>query len=415
MHIIIQKIRTGMYKDFILSLLASAVTTAASQLITYPLLARLCTQEEYGLILTIMGIGNVIILAFGNSLNNVRLVMNAEYEEKQVEGDFLPMLSVLTLTGTVIYCIYLCNFGKNHPITVLMLTGFALVGILQSYGSVAFRIKINYFKNLMLCIWIAVGNVLGITIFYLTKQFAFWAMTFLFGQAVGLIYIYTRSDLFREKKRKTVLFWKTAKKECVLLFTTLCANLLVYLDRLLLYPLLGAEAVSIYTVSSFFGKSLAILMTPISSVLLSYYAQRDFEMTRSRFWKTNSLTLLVSAAFMGLSVILSEWVTGFLYPTIIEQAKPFLFMANLAAVVNVIGNMVSPAVLKYASTSWMAVNQIVYMILYLGLGILLSRNDGLRGFSYAALIAGVVRVLIFYIVGHFALRDSTEKKEVGLS
>lgn len=403
LQLFICKMKSGIYRDFILSLFASAVTTIAAQIVTYPVLAKLCSSEEYGRILTIMGVGNVITLAFGNSLNNARLVLNTEYEEKQEEGDFMPLLWVLTTCGAVAYIIYLCIFGEASFVIITSLACFAAFGIMQNYGSVAFRIKINYVRNLVLAIVIAIGNIVGLGIFYFTRDFTWWAITFALGQVFGVVYIFCSSKIYRERCRITSLFKKTFKKESVLIFTTACANILVYLDRLLLYPLLGGDAVSTYTVASFFGKSLAILMNPISGVLLSYYSQKNYGMDRKRFWKGNVLTLTVSGLFMLFSLIASVPVTGILYPSLVERAKPYLFIANLAAVTNVVGNMAQPAVLKYAKTHWLAINQITYMAVYLGLGLVFSKTAGLMGFSYAALIAAIVRVLIFYSVGHISL------------
>ena len=69
--------------DFILSLAASLFSTGVLQVLLYPFLARYLTAEEYGIALTIMGVGNTISGAFGGSLNNVRLLQNADYENNQ--------------------------------------------------------------------------------------------------------------------------------------------------------------------------------------------------------------------------------------------------------------------------------------------------------------------------------------------
>ena len=404
---IIRTITSGIYKDFLLSLIASAVTTVVAQIITYPLLAKKYGAYDYGRILTIMGVGNVIILTFGNSLNNVRLVTNSIYSERNLHGDFMPLLSILSFVGTLSFGVFLFYFGGLSLVTVLILCAFSLCGIIQSYGSVTFRIKIDYLKNLWLCCWIAVGNVIGLGFLLFSNDTHIWALTFFLGYLAGIVYLLFNSDVFTEPFRTTPLFSNTLGKELILVYTTLSANLLVYLDRLLLYPLLGGEAVSIYTVASFFGKSLAVLMNPICSVLLSYYSHQGFKMNRLVFWKINGITLSISAFFMFFCFFASEKITGLLYPSVIGQAKPYLLIANLAAVINVVGNMVSPAVLKFAAISWQAINQMVYMGIYLGAGIMMSRSSGLMGFSFAALIAAVARLVLFYIVGHFSLKKQT--------
>ena len=128
---------------------------------------------------------------------------------------------------------------------------------------------------------------------------------------------------------------ETFQKTCVLFVTTFIANLIQYLDRLLLLPILGGEAVSVYTVASFFGKSLGVLVTPLASVLLSYYAQKDFGMTTRRYWKINLSMIAFSTAFFLFCVAVGPFGTGIFYPTLIDAARPYILLANLAAVINV--------------------------------------------------------------------------------
>ena len=62
-------------KDFSLNILASFVITAVTQIIVYPWLARGYEAALYGVILTIMGVGNTIVSTVGGSVSNTRLLM----------------------------------------------------------------------------------------------------------------------------------------------------------------------------------------------------------------------------------------------------------------------------------------------------------------------------------------------------
>ena len=87
--------------DFGINIIASGILTIMLQIVIYPLLASRYSDLEYGTILTIMGIMNIIIVTLGNSLNNVRLIQNKEYLDKNVTGDFnllviFALISALT-------------------------------------------------------------------------------------------------------------------------------------------------------------------------------------------------------------------------------------------------------------------------------------------------------------------------------
>ena len=79
-------------KDFFYNILASVILTGVMQVVVYPFLALKFNNQEYGTLLTIMGIANTVIVAFGNTLNNVRLIVNNDYEREHLEGDFNGLL-----------------------------------------------------------------------------------------------------------------------------------------------------------------------------------------------------------------------------------------------------------------------------------------------------------------------------------
>lgn len=394
----------GFARDFLLNLCASLLTTGVAQLLIYPLLARLYTDDEYGMILTVMGVANTIVATVGNSLNNVRLMVRADYENQDLRGDFLPLLTVLSTFGFMVMGGYLVLMYGLKTVTVLLLLCFAVLGSFRMYGVVTYRLRLEYRKNLICSLVMAVGNCAGLAFVYVTGLNDLWPLAFAMGEAAGVGLLYLKSDIFKEPFGKTVLFPVTLKKETVLLLTTLTASLLTYLDRLLLLPLLGGSAVSDYTVASFFGKSLGIVMTPMAGVLLSYYAQRGFRMTVKRFWVTNGTILLLAGAFFLVCTVFSDWGTGLIYPTLISQARPYLLIANAAAILIAVGNMTQPSVLKFAPTYWQLIVEGVYCAVYLGGGVMTARTYGLWGFSYAVLLAAAVRLLMLYAVGHFSLK-----------
>ena len=97
-----------------------------------------------------------------------------------------------------------------------------------------------------------------------------------------------------------------------------------------MYPLLGDEAVSTFSVATYFGKALSIVAMPIASVMLGYYAQRNYEMTLRRFWFINLVCGVLLAIFTVVQLLLGELVTGWLFPKQITSAAPYIFIGNLA-------------------------------------------------------------------------------------
>lgn len=391
-------------KDFGLNLLSSLVSTGTAQLILYPVLSHMMSASRYGELLTIMGVANTIAIACGGSLNNTRLLLQEKYDAGQSKGDFSLILLSLAVISTVFSAIVFLSIYHLSYISTLLITTFSVLCLARTYLSVEYRIILNFSAIFYSSIWVAIGNVLGLGILLFIKNNTLWILPFLFGEIVGGVYVIRTTGLLREKIAKTKLFWAALNKELVLLVVSISANVLIYLDRLLLLPLLGGAAVSSYSVSSIFGKSLGILMTPLAGVMLGYYAHKGFRMDRALFWKINIGTMALGILASLASVMIAPLFTRFFYSSLFAEAKKYMLIANVTAIVNVITAMIQPSVLKFAPTMWQLVIQIVYGVVYLVGGIFAVQHMGLWGFVYIALFASVVKMIILLIIGDIFIR-----------
>lgn len=388
-------------KDFIYNILASFALTGVLQIAVYPFLAYRFDAQEYGTLLTIMGIANTIAMALGNTLNNVRLIMNTKYDEKKLQGDFNFLLIIAIVLALVIAEIVAGVFVRLSPENLIGIGLYIIFLILRSYYCVQFRIVLN-FKNMLFAFLIsAMGYLFGLLLTYKT---AIWTVPFVMGELFFCIYVVLYTDLYKEKYILTELFPETIKKYLILIVSGLVGNLLTYLDRLLIYPLLGGDAVTTYTVASMFGKSLGLVMTPIAGVLLGYYAQKDFVMNRRLFWGINGITFGISFLFILFAIPVSPFVLQILYPTVYEMALPYVFLANLAATINIMCSLTQSAILKFAPTWVQLIKDVVYVVSYIAGSLFLLGRFGLWGFCIAAIIANLLRLFTLCFIGNIYIK-----------
>jgi len=97
--------------------------------------------------------------------------------------------------------------------------------------------------------------------------------------------------------------------------------------------------------------------------------------------------------------LMAPWFTELLYPTLFAHCEPYIFIANLGAVISIAGNMAQPMILKCCSTKWILAVQLVYAAVYLLTALWLMPLYGLRGFCWATIAANIVRLLALYIIG----------------
>lgn len=382
--------------DFGLSIVASSISIIGLQIIIYPAVAKIFGGNAYGELLLVMAVVNIVAAAFGSTLNNTRLIQNKEYIENNEQGDFNIILTIACSLAAVVI-IVIGNSTLNFDVLDnIFVSACVILGVYNTYMNVGYRLKLNYKMLIASNISRFCGYMFGI---FLAYKMGRWIFAFLFGEVFDCILLSLTTHLLKEPYKTTILLKKTIKKYGILVLTGLLVSVTVYLDRFIIYPILGAEYVSVYTVASFFGKALGLIMAPIAGVLLSYYAQRDFKMNMRKFLSINVIFLLLSIFFVFFSNICSVWVTGLLYPTLIDSAAPYIMLANLASIIGVLAYMVMPMVLMYSNIYWQVIIHVVYLIVYFGLGTFLLSTNGLIGFCIAAICANLLKILLLYIAG----------------
>ena len=388
-------------KDFVYNFLSSAIGTGTQQLVVYPFFAYILSKDEYGELLTIMGIVYICSVALGNSLNNVRLIQNAEYIDKGYKGDF-NILAVASIIIAPLILFLVCSFFiQIDRVNMILICILTMLETTKAYFCVAYRLELNFFKTLKMAIVIAIFSCVGCLIVYF---FGHWPLVFIIADVSGIIYLYNTSSLFKEPFKITNLFKKTTEKLLILISSGLVSNVLTYLDRLVLYPIMGGSAVAIYTVASFFGKTLGIVVMPISSVMLGYYAQQGFEMNGKLFWRINKIAIAISGAFLLVSIVIAQPITGLLYPKVISKATEYIFLANLGSIINVLSYIVQPAILKFANTKIQLIKEILYAVIYVIGCFLLLPKYGITGLCWVMIIANSCKLVFLFIIGSLTIK-----------
>ncbi len=381
--------------DFISNIFASSLMSIVLQLVIYPLFSMKLSSGQYGLILAVMGVVNTFIGAAGNSLNNVRLVCNNQYGQNE-NGDFNILLAIGSMVA-MSFCLLVMKIYLEMSFDTSILVLLALfLGILRSYYCVSFRLILDFKKVFFCNLCISAGYLAGGMAFCLLGK---WILVFIIGELAGLIYLKKHSFVVSTELHSTSKLGETSKVYMNFAGAALIGSAIIYLDRLFILPVLGAGNVAVYSVSSVFGKTIGMAMLPVAGVLLGYFAQKEFYMSRKIFNIISGFSFIVCALFYVVSLMLSKPVIGILYPSLVNSAKQYMHLANLAAIMEVFSGMLSPIILKYSKPYWQLTVSIVYGGLFCSLGIYFSLKYALLGFCYAALIANGIRAAILYIIG----------------
>ncbi|MGO1369928.1 lipopolysaccharide biosynthesis protein [Senegalia sp. (in: firmicutes)] len=381
--------------DAILNIIASTVPTLVLQMIILPIIGLRLGETEYGIAITLISMATLFSLPFGSVLNNIRLLMDSEYRSNDITGDFNILLIGSIVINAIVMIIGTMHYeGHFAPVSVLLVTLFSCLNLMREYLIVSFRIKINYKAILLNNLILGLGYLIGLIIFYLI---GYWQIVYVFGASFSLIYIIKNSNLINESFSKTKLFSKITYKGIVLFFSVFMKTILTYADKLLLFPLLGPAAVSIYYSATLMGKIVAMVITPVSGVMLSYLAKME-KIKIKDFIKAISLTAIVGLIGYIVIIFVSGPVLNLLYPDWAEGSLDLIYLTTATAIIGVISSIIHPFLLRFNHINWQLIINAINIIIYTICVYMFYSLYGLVGFCLGMLIASVIKLIIMILI-----------------
>lgn len=388
-------------KDIIINILASFICTAVLNLVVYPLFARWYASEEYGLILTALGVVNILFSSIGNSLNNIRLITNRSVGSANKNNPYNLLIIISSVIGALIGTAIIQYIYPLSVLTWILVFITLVIGIIRAYCIVEFRLQINYVRQLISNIIVAIGYIVGIL---LSRSIILWPLPFLLGESFSLIYIHVHTSLFREGIFKKKDNDGIIKSFLLLMSCNLLANILVYLDRFIINPILGSAFVSIFTVASFWGKCFSPFIAPTATVILSYLSKEGTEISQRRYTHLFIVTLVPIVILCVMGIGIAPFITKLLYPTLFEDAQPYIILASTGALIGCATNLIMPMIMSVCSTKDLFILQTIQFAVYIILAYIGSSSGGLKGFCYAILLINFIKVFMNYFWGWCKLK-----------
>lgn len=397
--------------DVLLSMIASFIPMLLLQLVLLPIIALRISSDSYGQLIAIMAFVNLISASLGNVLNNAKLIHYKTYEETGITGDFNRMLVIFLFINLVFTIPGVIYYGESLNLsTLVVLIIISTLLLFNSYTSVEFRIKLNYYRILMSAISLFVGYLVGYLLFTVTGN---WSLIYLCGFGLNALYILKNTVLLNESYKKSPIYSTTFKEVFLLLGSGLLTAIGVYADKLILYPLLGGNSVTIYYVSTILGKTIALAIGPITSVLLSYLAHMK-QFSRNNFKLLLAVSILMGSLGYLFVIFVSKPLLAILYPQYANEAVNYINITTISIVLSIIANVINPILLKFMKAKWQIIINSVFITIYVGLSIILLNSYDLMGFCIGVLIANAIKLFLMIIIcifyNHYSSTNKTSEE-----
>lgn len=373
-------------KDLALSVLAYTLPAVGLSFFIQPAMARVVSDEVYGRFLTLLGLIRLLVGIFITSLANVRQLRDKDYQEKGEQGDFNFQLIVSVALSSILLIVVLYFYQARDFWEYFLCLVTMILIMLHDYYSIYYRVVIQYKKLVIDNIIIVLGHCLGLLIYI---HYPVWQIVMLSGYALGTAYVLFTSPYPKESLRLTSLGKETRKKHLQLGSSHVLKDSINYCDRLLIYPILGGDQVSVYSAAAVVGKVVQLVCGPSQRVILSYIV-RQKTLHQKDVKKLLLLSIPLVAIAYGALYLVGLVLLPLMYPQYAQEAEKILWLILLSIVLNAFADILNILLLRFDRTSIQLVISSIRLTCYLSMALLLSGFFGLMGFCYGYFAAAFV-------------------------
>lgn len=365
------------------------------QLIVFPVLSRIVDVNSFSTTVLFMTISTVIVNVIGGEASNTSLLRARVYSDNRLPWDSGRIIlygSAFLVIGSVI--VLLMTAGEtSFIIQGLIVTIF---GMFRTFA-VAPDKSVNKFHLVVIVHALyVIGALVGLCF---VAQSNLPLLPFIVAEVAASLCVIIIRFANREVTltlSRTPEYPATRKKFIYLAAVALLVNLVSYLDRLLIVPLLGAGALAIYYAASALAKVLSMITNPVANTLLSRLGSLEETRAGELFRQVIRIGITAFPILICMSLALTFLGLKFLYPDFFYEATVLILPVSIVAAFGSVSDLVRPFVMRFVSSRRFLIFNVIYAIVFL-MGILIFSNLwGITGFAWAnALAHGVLAILYF--------------------
>ncbi|HDA2477852.1 TPA: hypothetical protein O4573_000906, partial [Staphylococcus aureus] len=184
-------------------------------------------------------------------------------------------------------------------------------------------------------------------------------------------------------------------------------NILNYLDRFILLPIIGPVLVNVYFIASTASKMIGLITTPMNNVILSYLSVKNNKDNLKRFIQINVGIIIASIPMFFIVKYSSLLVVFILYNSYMEKVLMIINLVVIICILQIFNSIFHPFAMKMLHSRIIFFIQVGYGIIYLVLAFVGSYINGLQGFCWASILAMLIKLIATNLI---VLRITTLKK-----
>lgn len=401
-------LKNKMVQDGILSIGAKCIFYFVVNFLIYSLMNKRMGAAAYGEFVVLLGYVQVFAFGCGEALNHIR-VLHQENDKKHA-ADYRLIAALECVVGFAVLTTSILS-GKLGPAERLLYAAIGVVMMLRLYTESVFRIQINYKKILLSSVICALGYMAGFAFYMLGAS---WCVIFLCGEGAAVVYAAAAGKAFCVESQSACLsdeFKLMLKNVATLTFSYLISYLLIYSDRFILEAFIDSELAGYYFNATYYGKLVAVVIPPITSVLLSNISKGTIELNARMTTKITLFSIGAAVLFFVVGIPCARAMMWILFRESYELVLPFIDIANLALIVYYSCSIVNMLAIRLCPYSLQVCVEIIYSIGYIVFGVLGTCLFGAAGFAAGTLLVNVLRFVMLWLPVTLTVKRNSLKGE----
>ena len=392
--IVMKNILNKNIRDFSVYTFAFGLYIFSQQVLIMPIISRNTNEKIFSEIILFITFFNIFCIVIGDELSNTRIARNKVYNKKYADGDFFYLLFFLTIC--LIFLVIIANIFIN--ISWLKIFIFCLIislGVSRYFLMSFYKIDQKFKSILKANIFYLFGSICGLFLFF---NYQLLYAPFLVAEILSILFICL--DLFYLNKHsitfeRTREFENTKKMFSNLSITAIIINLISYMDRVMILPILGASSMAIYFSASSTSKILALIANPLSSFLLSKMGTNDNLDKKNilRFAIKYFLPMII--VFFSASLILCFIAINFLYPQYYFPAINLIYPISLAVSLSLVNILFKPFLILTVKSKLVLYSNIFYALTFMLSIYPMVYFGGLYGFACSVALGRLIQLLCY--------------------
>ncbi len=375
------------------------------QFFLYPFMERRLGHDAYGVALSLISLVGITSISLGSSANYSRMMTESRY--KPANSNYVFVLLLGGILCSVIGGIYLYTLGIFSWLTFLLFSLLIISTAFRYYSDVNFRLGGDFFGYMIFYLLIAVGYVIGAGVYALTGE---WMLAIILGELVGIAFVAVFGNIYKKAlSRPDESMPRVLRSMGFLLSSSFMENLTLNADRLILLAFCDGETVAIFYTASLLGKAIAMLSSPLNSLIISYLVRGNVSLTKKFWWLALGGAFGLGTLAFAACAAVSPFVLRILYPSLWELARPYIVPAILSQIFYFIAGMLLVVLLKFNGEKRQFLINAVYGAEFFILVIVGTALGGLGGFVTASLVANLLRFLGVALLGFWAVRQRKQE------